>query len=61
MKDVVALTSASRATIYNWVNDGIFPAPVRLGRRRIGWREADVFSWLKSRQDVEWATEREAA
>jgi prophage regulatory protein len=61
MKTVVEMTSASRATIYNWVNDGVFPAPVQLGRRRIGWREADVASWLESRQGVAWASLREAA
>jgi len=55
MKTVVKMTSASRATIYNWVNAGLFPAPIQLGRRRIGWREADVTHWLESRQDVAWA------
>ena len=39
----------SRSTIYAWMEEGSFPRPVRLGKRAVGWREADIAAWLESR------------
>jgi prophage regulatory protein len=50
MRDVVQLTSVSRATVYNLIRDCGFPKPVQLGKRRIGFREAEVLAWLNSRK-----------
>ena len=44
--DVEQLTGLSRSTIYAMMSDGTFPKPVRLSRRAVGWREADVAAWL---------------
>ena len=55
MAAVCELASVSRGTIYNWVNDGAFPAPVQLGKRRIAFREADILDWMDRRQSVAWA------
>jgi len=30
------------------VKRGDFPAPVRLGARAVGWRRADVDTWMES-------------
>ena len=49
---VCALTSLSRGTVYNYVNAGLFPRQVPLGRRRVGWREAEVLAWLENRQSL---------
>lgn len=35
--------------IYQLVGDGIFPAPVRLGGRAVGWVESEVEDWLQHR------------
>jgi prophage regulatory protein len=50
VRDVCAITSVCRATIYRWVRTRFFPAPVQLSARRVGWREADVVQWLEARQ-----------
>ena len=49
---VCALTSLSRGTVYNYVKAGLFPRQVPLGRRRVGWREAEVLAWLENRQSL---------
>lgn len=41
--------SYSPSQIYRKVADGTFPAPVRLGVGRIGWRQSDIIRWLDSR------------
>lgn len=44
------LTGLSRSTLYQMIAEGRFPAPVRLGSRAVGWREADLKAWLESRE-----------
>jgi prophage regulatory protein len=41
---------ASRATVYRWVADGIFPQPRRIGPKRIGWIAAELDEWLLTRE-----------
>jgi len=50
---VCKLTTFSRSTLYLMIGSGEFPRPVKLGKRRVGWREADVFDWLGSRQEAD--------
>lgn len=40
----------SRSSIYQMMSDGEFPLPIKLGKRAVGWLEADVHEWLASRQ-----------
>jgi len=46
--EVLAVTSASKNTIFRWVARGSFPPPVKIGSRAIGWRSSDVEAWLES-------------
>ena len=46
---VKARTGLSRSTIYLRVSQGVFPAPVSLGGRAVGWIEAEVNAWLTAR------------
>jgi prophage regulatory protein len=48
--EVERLTGLSRSTIYQWIKDGEFPRPVKLGARAVGWRENDVLAWIKARE-----------
>lgn len=50
IRDVIKLTSLSRATLYR-MSGRSFPAPVRLTPTgsRVGWVEAEVRDWLSSR------------
>lgn len=49
-REVERLTGLARSTIYQYVKGGVFPAPVRLGARAVGWRYADVLDWINSRE-----------
>jgi prophage regulatory protein len=42
-------TGLSRSTIYLRVSQGVFPKPVSLGGRAVGWVEAEIQSWLAER------------
>ncbi len=50
--ELLRITGVSIATIYRWVGDGSFPAPVKLGPNATGWRESAVRQWLESRELV---------
>lgn len=39
-----------RSTVYRRVRAGTFPEPVRLGERRLAWKESDVQRWIDERQ-----------
>jgi prophage regulatory protein len=38
-------TSLDITTIYRKMKAGTFPQPVRVGRRRVAWRESDIAAW----------------
>ncbi|MCE8520825.1 AlpA family transcriptional regulator [Ruegeria pomeroyi] len=44
--EVEARLGLSRSTIYDWMKEGKFPAPIALGKRMVGWRESDIEAWL---------------
>ena len=46
---VSEVTAIPRGTLDDWVSRGLFPAPIALGPRRIGWLESDVQAWILSR------------
>ena len=46
VREVVARTSCSRASLYQWVRDKKFPAPVRISENRIAWPESAVAAWI---------------
>jgi prophage regulatory protein len=48
--DVEAIVGLGRSTIYDLMARGLFPRPVRLGDRAVGWRESDIHKWLESRK-----------
>ncbi len=46
LPEVKARTGLSRSTVYLRISNGIFPKPVSLGGRAIGWVESDVNDWI---------------
>lgn len=46
---VVKATSLSRATIYNKMRVQEFPSAVKLGKRAVAWKVADIAAWIDSR------------
>lgn len=49
LPDVKRKTGQSRSTIYDKVKQGDFPKPVKIGERAVGWVEAEVDDWVKTR------------
>jgi prophage regulatory protein len=41
-------TSLDITTIYRKMKAGTFPQPVRVGKRRVAWRESDIAAWQAS-------------
>jgi prophage regulatory protein len=50
---VLKITGLGRSTIYRWIAEGSFPAPVRLGRRAVAWRWSDLDLWAQSRDTTQ--------
>ena len=49
-KQLSELLEVSRQTIWRWVREGHFPAPVKLGTNCTRWKMADVKSWEAKRE-----------
>ena len=47
--EVESRTGLSRSTIYAMMAEGLFPKPVRLGKRAVGWTDSTIDEWLESR------------
>lgn len=50
--EVMRLTGLPKSTLARMVREGTFPAPVRIGKRSVAWRESEVLEWIRSRQKV---------
>jgi prophage regulatory protein len=48
--EVERLTGLSRSTLYEWMRRGVFPRPVALRARLVGWRASDIAAWLAERE-----------
>ena len=46
LPEVINRTGISRSQIYLMVSRGEFPAPVKLGRRSVGWFESSIDLWI---------------
>ncbi|HVO23477.1 MAG TPA: AlpA family phage regulatory protein [Candidatus Margulisiibacteriota bacterium] len=46
---VLEVTGLGRSTIYRMVADHTFPAPVRVAKRAVAWRDDDVRRWRETR------------
>lgn len=46
LTDVIKLTRLSRSGIYLKISKGLFPAPISLGGRAVGWLEPELEEWV---------------
>jgi len=46
---VLERTGLGRSTLYRLLAEGLFPPPVRIGRRAVAWRADDIQDWIESR------------
>ena len=47
--EIVARLGIKRRTIYDMIERGDFPAPIKLTPKVVGWRPEQIESWLESR------------
>jgi prophage regulatory protein len=53
MKQVTELTGYTPQHIYRLERAGKFPARIRMGENRVGWRLADYEQWFNARPTVQ--------
>ena len=46
LKEVMARTGLSRSTIYLHIKEQLFPKPINLGVRSVGWLESEIDAWI---------------
>jgi predicted DNA-binding transcriptional regulator AlpA len=53
-RDVSKLLGVSETSLWRWQRDPSlqFPKPIQLGVSRVGWLEADIYSWLEARRSA---------
>jgi len=49
LSTVLLITGLSRSTIYRMIAEHTFPAPVKIGKRAVAWRQEEVRQWCESR------------
>lgn len=52
IREVTQITGLSRSTIYKMIEEGRFPAPLRLGSRAVGWTDEMIDSWMNSLEEA---------
>ena len=45
-KEVEKRVGLSRSTIYDHMNAGTFPRPVRVGPKAVRWRTSEIDAWM---------------
>jgi prophage regulatory protein len=46
LPDVIDRVGLARSSIYAFVSEGRFPAPVKIGTRAVGWLDTDIDQWI---------------
>lgn len=49
LPEVIKRTGLARSTIYDQMEKGTFPRPIRIGERAVAWRDSDIEDWIASR------------
>jgi len=49
LTQVMDCTGLGRSTVYKYIAEGLFPKPIQLGERAVGWLESEVTDWIKAR------------
>lgn len=42
-------TGKARSSIYSMIDQNLFPKPIKLGARSVGWLEAEINEWIEQR------------
>jgi prophage regulatory protein len=49
LTQVRARTGLSRSTLYAYMRDGRFPAPIAISERCVAWVESEIDTWIADR------------
>jgi prophage regulatory protein len=49
MERVNEATGLAKSTVYKYMAAGIFPKPIHLGPRCVGWLEEEILAWIDAR------------
>jgi prophage regulatory protein len=49
LADVEARCAVNRRTLYYWMERGMFPRPIHLGPRTVGWLNGDIEAWINDK------------
>ena len=52
MKEVTARVPFTRVHIYRLMKRGEFPRTIKIGKRRVCWRESEIDAWIASKASV---------
>ncbi|WP_420009731.1 helix-turn-helix transcriptional regulator [Xanthomonas sacchari] len=58
LPSVLARVGRSRASLYRDIAAGIFPSPVKIGARAVGWDSRAVDRWIAARFETAEASSR---
>ena len=50
VNELTKILSVSRASIYNWLNKGTFPKPIKISDSFNVWRASDIQKWVKDKE-----------
>jgi len=48
-KEIENKISLKKSTIYAMIQNGLFPGPIKLNQKSVGWIESEVDEWLNQR------------
>ena len=48
-KEVLILIGISNATLWRWIKAGRFPAPMKIGKKKVAWRSSVLAHWIAQR------------
>jgi len=49
LAEVIHSTGRSRSSIYSDIKEGVFPKPVKIGKRSVAWSSEDISNWIANR------------
>lgn len=61
LPDVEARCAVNRRTLYYWIERGLFPRPIILGPRTVGWLDRDIEAWINERAQASRGTSEGAS
>ena len=51
LPEIKHLTRLSKSSIYAAIKKGLFPKPIKIGRRAVAWKLQDIRNWIQNRAE----------